>query len=41
MSYMTEQILKDVRTNQNGVLDERGFKKPINYDHWLEINKNR
>jgi hypothetical protein len=41
MSYMTEQILRDVRTNQKGAMVDRGFKKPINYDHWMEINKNK
>ena len=39
MNYMTEQVKKDKLTNHNGVFVERGFKKPINYWHWSQINK--
>ena len=39
MNYMTEQFKKDKLTNHNGIFVERGFKKPINYWHWSQINQ--
>lgn len=39
MKYMTEQVKKDSHTKQPDVFVDRGFKKPKNYWHWLEINK--
>jgi hypothetical protein len=39
MSYFSEQVEKDRHTHQHGVFVERGYRKPINYAHWLEINR--
>lgn len=39
MGYMTEQVTKDgYGCKQTGKFVDRGFKKPINYAHWLHIN---
>lgn len=38
MNYMTEQVKKDKLTNVNGDFAERGFKKPMNYWHWTQLN---
>jgi len=38
MNYMTEQIYKDSFVNKS-VFKDRGFKKPVNYAHWLAINE--
>jgi hypothetical protein len=38
MSYMTEQIQSDKLSNKIGEFKDRGFKKPVNYNHWLQIN---
>jgi hypothetical protein len=37
MNYMTEQVSKD-RFKSHGEFKDRGFKKPMNYAHWLMIN---
>jgi hypothetical protein len=39
MDYMTEQVFKDSFTGQHGEFKDRGFKKPVNYAHWLAINE--
>jgi hypothetical protein len=39
INYMTEQVKKDKLTNTNGDFVERGFKKPINYWHWTQLNE--
>jgi hypothetical protein len=39
MSYFTEQVFKDSFSGDRGTFVERGFKKPVNYNHWLEINR--
>lgn len=39
MNYMTEQVVRDSRTHKKGEMVERGFKKPVNYNHWLQINE--
>lgn len=39
MGYMTEQTHRDSFSGPRGVFVERGFKKPVNYSHWLAINK--
>lgn len=39
MGYMTEQAHKDSFSGERGVYVERGFKKPVNYNHWLAINE--
>ena len=39
MDYMTEQVKKDTHTKTVNNFVDRGFKKPKNYWHWLEINK--
>lgn len=39
MGYMTEQTFKDSFVGERGVFVERGFKKPVNYSHWLAINE--
>lgn len=39
MGYMTEQTFKDSFSGERGVFVERGFKKPVNYSHWLALNK--
>jgi hypothetical protein len=38
MGYMTEQIKSDRLSNTIGEFKDRGFKKPVNYNHWLQIN---
>jgi len=38
MGYMTEQISKDSHFNPRGEFVERGFKRPVNYNHWMHIN---
>jgi hypothetical protein len=38
MGYMTEQIRSDKLFNKIGEFKDRGFKKPVNYNHWLQIN---
>lgn len=38
MGYMTEQVFKDSFTDKRGKFVDRGFKKPVNYAHWLDIN---
>lgn len=38
MGYMTEQVNKDRHLNNIGEYKDRGFKKPINYAHWLWMN---
>lgn len=38
MGYMTEQVSRD-RFKPKGEFKDRGFKKPINYAHWMDINK--
>jgi hypothetical protein len=39
MGYMTEQVGRDsYGCKKNGKFVERGFKKPVNYAHWLHIN---
>lgn len=39
MGYFTEQVFRDSFTDERGVFVERGFKKPVNYAHWLAINE--
>jgi hypothetical protein len=39
MGYMTEQVNKDRHLNNIGEYRDRGFKKPINYAHWLFLNE--
>jgi hypothetical protein len=39
INYMTEQVKKDKLTNTSGDFVERGFKKPINYWHWTQLNE--
>jgi len=39
INYMTEQVKKDKLTNMSGDFVERGFKKPINYWHWTQLNE--
>jgi hypothetical protein len=39
MNYFTEQIEKDNLTHKHGEFKDRGFKKPVNYAHWLAINE--
>jgi len=38
MSYMAEQVKKDGLLHTIGEYKDRGFKKPVNYHHWLSIN---
>jgi DNA mismatch repair ATPase MutS len=38
MGYFTEQIEKDRLTHKHGEFKDRGFKKPVNYAHWLWLN---
>lgn len=39
MSYMTEQVEKDKKFGKTkGKFVDRGFRKPINYAHWIHIN---
>jgi hypothetical protein len=38
MGYMTEQVRKDSFVDKQ-VFKDRGFKKPVNYAHWLAINE--
>jgi len=38
MNYMTEQVHKDSFVDKQ-VFKDRGFKKPVNYAHWLAINE--
>ncbi len=40
MGYFTEQVEKDRLTHKHGEFKDRGFKKPVNYAHWLWINDN-
>ena len=39
MGYMTEQVHKDSFVGERGAYVERGFKKPVNYNHWLALNE--
>lgn len=39
MGYMAEQVSKDSHSNVHGEFVERGFKKPVNYAHWLALNE--
>lgn len=41
MEYMTEQVSKDNHNvkKEKGKFVDRGFRKPINYAHWLHINQ--
>jgi hypothetical protein len=39
MGYMNEQVFKDSFGGQKGEFRDRGFKKPVNYAHWLAINE--
>lgn len=39
MGYMTEQVHKDSLFIDKQVFRDRGFKKPVNYAHWLFINE--
>jgi len=39
INYMTEQVKKDKLTHTSGDFVERGFKKPINYWHWTQLNE--
>ena len=39
MGYMTEQVFKDSFKSEHGTFKDRGFKKPVNYAHWLAINE--
>lgn len=41
MEYMTEQVIKDKRTNPKGEFKDRGFKKARSYTEWLWINEQR
>ena len=39
MGYMTEQVSRDsYNVKKTGQYVDRGFKKPVNYAHWLHIN---
>ena len=38
MGYMTEQVHKDSFVDKQ-VFKDRGFKKPVNYAHWLALNE--
>jgi len=38
MGYMTEQVNKDKHLNNIGEYKDRGFKKPVNYNHWMMLN---
>jgi hypothetical protein len=38
MGYMTEQVNKDRHLNNIGEYKDRGFKKPVNYNHWMMLN---
>jgi len=38
MGYFSEQVEKDSHLNNIGEFKERGFKKPVNYHHWLSLN---
>jgi hypothetical protein len=38
MGYFSEQVRKDSLLNNIGEFKERGFKKPVNYHHWLSLN---
>lgn len=39
MGYMTEQVSRDsYNVKKTGKFVDRGFKKPVNYAHWLHIN---
>ncbi len=39
MGYMTEQVSKDRHLGKpTGKFVDRGFKKFVNYNHWLEVN---
>lgn len=39
MNYMTEQVKRDnYGCKRHGQFVDRGFKKPVNYAHWLHIN---
>lgn len=39
MGYFTEQVFRDSFTDDRGKFVDRGFKKPVNYNHWLAINE--
>jgi hypothetical protein len=40
MGYMMEQVTRDsYGCKKNGRYVERGFRKPVNYAHWLHINQ--
>lgn len=41
MNYMTEQIVRDKRTNPKGEFKDRGFKKARSYTEWLWLNEQR
>lgn len=39
MGYMAEQVGRDAYgCKKNGKFVDRGFRKPVNYAHWLQIN---
>lgn len=38
MGYFSEQVIKDSLLNNIGEFKDRGFKKPVNYNHWLSLN---
>ena len=38
MGYFSEQVRKDNLLNNIGEFKDRGFKKPVNYHHWLSLN---
>jgi len=38
MGYFSEQVKKDSHLNNIGEFKDRGFKKPVNYHHWLSLN---
>lgn len=39
MGYFTEQVFRDSFADNRGKFVDRGFKKPVNYNHWLSINE--
>jgi len=39
IGYFTEQVFRDSFTDNRGKFVDRGFKKPVNYNHWLAINE--
>lgn len=39
MGYFSEQVFKDSFKSEKGIFVERGFKKPVNYAHWLALNE--